>query len=115
MDPAIKRIGERLAAFDAWSAQRSFNSARLVQYCGKECSGGTDIALDEVASQIRGSLQEGFRVDWNLKGQQLVICVSESLDRPLEWTKIFKEESLIDIDSVLRDAGIPPRENEKKG
>jgi len=88
---------------------RSFTSVRLVQYCGGECVGGIDVAIDKAEDQIRGCLEEGYRADWGENGERLYLCVSESIDGPLDWTKVFREEHFSDIDAVLRKAGFEPR------
>jgi len=92
-------IEERLDAFRAWRVDHSFASARLVQYCGDECVGGIDIAIDEAENQVRGCLAEGFRVEWKEQSGRLHLCISESIDGPLDWTKIFGEADFSEIDT----------------
>ena len=67
-----------------------------------------DITVREAESQIAGCLSEGFRVDWNEKDRTLYLCVSESVDHPLDWEKAFAEQHLSDIDAALREADFNP-------
>lgn len=108
-----QHIEERLTAFREWNMGRSFTSVRLVQYCGDVCTGGIDVAINDAEDQIRGCLEEGYRAEWEEKSGRLYLCISESIDGPLDWTKVFGEEHFSDIDAVLQKAGFePPRKDD---
>ena len=109
-----QNIQDRVADFRVWRSGRLLLSARLVHYCGDECTGGVDLALEEAEGQIRSCLEEGFRADWDQNGQRLCICISESVEGPLDWQKVLQEQHLSDTGALLRRAGFEPgQENEK--
>lgn len=83
-------------------------SARVVRYAGPECIGGFDVAPGEIGAQIRDWVREGFRVEWSLKKCRIYVGVFESWDEPLEWEKVFAEESFVNIEAILREAGFDP-------
>jgi len=112
MNDIEQKIENRVAAFRTWRVGRSFKLTRVVQYCGHECVGGKDSTLEDSENEIRGCLGEGFRVDWEECDAILYLCVSESVDHPLDWQKIFRGEHLSDIiHSTLRQAGFDQPED----
>jgi len=94
-----------MQAFRSWSAENRFSSARLEQYCGPEHVGGFQLAGDEIEDQILGCLSEGFAVEWEIIDTELLICVIESWEEPLDWKKVSDRENFVDIDAILKKAG----------
>lgn len=87
------KLNAKLAAFQNWSENRSFQAARLVQYVSREPY-GIDVALDDVLRQIRGLVCEGMRVDWSEFQNCLYLRVWEFPNPEPEWPKVYAEEPL---------------------
>lgn len=114
MSEIRQQIELRIAEFREWRSTQELSVARLVQYCGVECIGGIDVGLDEAEQQIRGCLEEGFGADWHNDNGRLYICIYESLDETPDWMKVIAEKSLVDVEAILRAAGLDPKtENEQ--
>ena len=106
MDDAFRaKLQSKLAGFRAWSAGRTFAGSRLVHYCGVEMVGAQSLTLAEVEPRITGLVCEGFYVDWAEHLGRLYLRVWEYDGPEPEWSKVFAEESLVDIDESLRGLG----------
>jgi hypothetical protein len=105
MSPHQSTIEIQLAAFRSWAEGTKWNSGVLVQYTGPEYIGGLELRLENTESQIEGCLREGFRVEWRLFDGILFVCVIESWEENLDWTKIQRRENFVDINQLLKDAG----------
>ena len=98
------KIDAKLAAFHEWSSSHSFTSCRLVQYCGVERVGASDLLPAEVGHQIEGCLSEGFYVDWNESCGRLYLRIWEFGGPEPSWPSVFAEDHLANIDEILRMA-----------
>lgn len=99
------KLDAKLAAYRGWSSGRAFPSCRLVHYCGVDLVGSKSLALSEVESEIEGLVCEGFYVDWADHETRLYLRVWELGGPEPEWSKVFAEVPLADVDELLRQAG----------
>jgi len=84
----IWRINRGSVQFDAWAS--------------------IYLSIDKIAAEIEGCLREGFAVDWSELGNRVFIAVQEP-DCPFpSWEKVFAEEAIDDVDTILRDGGFDP-------
>jgi hypothetical protein len=91
MTPEFQQLlDRRLGDYRRWADGRSFSSARLVQYCGYDEPATLDIELSEVEDQITGLICEGYRVDWNIRGERMFLLVWESREEPPPWNEVFR-------------------------
>lgn len=81
------------------------DGVRLVQYCGVDLLGTSDVALEDLEAQVAGSMCEGLRVDWVCRNEFLYLRVFAG-DGPVpSWERVFAEEELANVRSILRAAG----------
>lgn len=91
----------KLNEFQAWLQSQHYDACRLVQYCGIECVGAIDVALDEVEIEIKGALREGYGVAWATNDRKLYLVVWEPDGLPWTWPQVFCEEHLDDLNKYL--------------
>lgn len=76
-----------------------------MHYAGLGQPNAIDVSINDVPAQIKGCLAEGFKVDWHEQDSRLYLCVQEP-DCPMPpWQTVIAEESIEDVDSILREAG----------
>lgn len=97
-------IDDKVSAFLVWVQATSVDSCRWVEYVGVKMIGAIDVPLDDVEKRMRNALCEGRRVDWNEQGGTMFLRIWDGDVEPT-WDKVFAEESLADIDEILRQAG----------
>lgn len=103
-------MNRTLSAYENWAKNRHITSCRLVQYVGLGQPGAIDVSVNDVLAQIKGCLAEGFQVDWHEQDSRLYLCVQEP-DCPMPpWHTVIAEESVEDVDSILREAGFDQNE-----
>ena len=96
---------EKLAEYEYWAASRQLSSGRLVHYCGIDSPSAIDVPLSQISNEIIGCLSEGFLVAWEQQGERVYLAIQEP-DCPMpSWEKVFAEESLIDVESLMYEAG----------
>jgi hypothetical protein len=106
MKPADLDVFSKLEELRAFMSSRPFNACRLVHYAGLGTPNAIDVELADIEAQVTGCLGEGFLVAWNTNANRLFLCVQEP-DCPLPaWDKVFREESVVDEDAILREAGL---------
>lgn len=97
---------ERLNAYRRFASEMPFAACRLVHYAGNNKPTAADVLPHEVEREILGCLAEGFYVDWHCVHEKLYVCVQEP-DCPIPpWESVIAEEALVDVDAILRQAGL---------
>jgi hypothetical protein len=99
------KLDAKLAEYRAWSTGRDLASCRLVHYCGVDLGGAKSLHATEVESEIEGLVCEGFYVDWAEHENRLYLRVWEFGGPEPEWSKVFAEVPLADVDELMRRAG----------
>ncbi|EON90401.1 hypothetical protein [Plesiomonas shigelloides] len=99
------KIEEHLHAFRLFSEDKIFSSCRLVHYIGVDRPNAIDIPIREVEREISGCLAEGFLIGWLYNKSRLFLWVQEPGFPIPPFEKVIEEEALVDIDSLLREAG----------
>ena len=89
-----KSLNVKLTQWSNWANENSFTKCRLVQYSGVELVGALDVPLDEIETQIKGLITEGFYVDWKPQGQIAYLRVYEYGGPEPDWKKTFAEKNL---------------------
>ena len=84
---------------------RSSQGVRLVQYCGVEMRGALDVPESEIEHQIEGLVAEGFCLKWINENGITYLKVWEPDGPEPDWSSVFKEDNLTDVQQILRDAG----------
>jgi hypothetical protein len=95
-------IDTQLDAFRIWCLDKSINTCRLVHFCGVDLLGATGISMTDIESKIIGLLCDGFYVSWAEKDGCLYLRVWEFGGPVPEWSLVFAELPLADIESVCR-------------
>jgi hypothetical protein len=83
----------------------SVRACRLVHYCGTDGPNSADVPLVEIEARVMGCIDEGFDVRWAMRAETLYVCVQEPTGPVPEWTKVFSEEPLEDVNAMLKEAG----------
>lgn len=78
---------------------------RVVQYAGAGKPNGFDLTLEEAEDEITGNLAQGRIVDWHVVNEVLYLCTQEPDCIIPPWDKVRAEEGMVDVDTLLRDAG----------
>lgn len=100
------RSNERINAYRRFASEATFVACRLVHYAGNNEPNSVDVSPNEVESEILDCLAEGFYVDWLCVHEKLYVCVQEP-DCPIPpWEKVIAEEALVDVDAILKQAGL---------
>jgi hypothetical protein len=99
-----EKCQKKLSEYRVWSKGRSFLACKLVQYVGVELAGVIDVSIDEVEPQIEGLLGEGFYVDWADHNNFIYLMVWEYSGPEPDWNKVFAEQSLVNVEALLRAA-----------
>jgi len=77
-----------------------------VQYTGTGKPNGFDLTPEQIENEISFSLAAGLIVDWLFEDSVFYLCTQEP-DCPVPpWDKVKAEEALIDVDALLRGAGL---------
>lgn len=100
------KLDAKLAEFRSWSLGRGLTSCRQVHYCGVDLVGVKSLPLLEVESEIQSLACEGFYVDWREFEDCLYLRVWEFGGPEPQWSKVFAEVPLADVDELLRQIGI---------
>jgi hypothetical protein len=79
---------------------------RLVQYTGAGKPNGFDLSPGQIEDEISFSLAAGLIVDWLFENSVLYLCTQEPDCHVPPWDKVKAEEALIEVDALLRDAGL---------
>lgn len=98
------KIDKKISEYRDWIREKNFSRCRLVQYCGVDLVGALDVPFNEVESQITGLLCEGYYVDWQVNNDCCYLRVWEFDGPEPEWTKVFAEVPLADVNEILRQA-----------
>lgn len=100
-------IDARLASLRQFlsACQLTLHGVRLVQYHGADFRGSIDVALENVEQHVTDSVGDGFRVDWICRNELLYLRVFEGEGAAPSWERVFAEEDLANVRSVLKDAG----------
>src|SRR4051794_40867247 len=98
-----EKLLAKLNAFREWSRTRSFEGCRLVQYCGVEKLRAIDVPDEGIEPRIEGLVCVGFFVDWAGHGGRLYLRVWEYDGPEPPWPKVFAEDHLQDMESLLED------------
>ncbi|NQV32428.1 MAG: hypothetical protein HQ515_07020 [Phycisphaeraceae bacterium] len=96
---------ERLQEFRTWCQGQEIEAATLVQYSGPEFVGEKAVGLDDLEQEAKGCIDEGFRVEWYKNQRTCLLCVIESWDERIDWGKVIRKESFVDVNAILRSAG----------
>ena len=100
------KLDTALAAYRAYAADRQTTSCRLVHYIGAGRPNVIDVAVGEIEGRIFGCLAEGFAIGWFAEGDRTYVWVQEP-DGPMpSRDKVVAEEALVDIDGLLKAAGL---------
>ena len=99
-----KTIDAQLDAFRVWCREKSINACRLVHYCGVDLLGAIGISMTDIESKIVGLLCDGLYVNWAENDGCLYLCVWEFGGPVPDWSSVFAELPLEDIESILRVA-----------
>jgi hypothetical protein len=83
----------------------TLQGARVVQYRGADFRGALDVAVADIENQVAGSVGDGFLVDWVCRNEVLYLRVAESAAPGPSWERVFAEDEMGDVRSILRDAG----------
>jgi hypothetical protein len=78
----------------------------LVQYAGAGKPNGLDISPAQVEHEISFALADGLMIDWLLEDSVLYVCTQEPGCPVPQWDKVRGEQALIDVDALLRQAGL---------
>jgi len=81
---------------------------RLVHYVGADRPYGLDVPPERIEHEIASGLAQGFVVDWLFERPMLWLCMQEPGCPLPPWEKVKAEEALVDVDALLRDAGLAP-------
>jgi len=102
-------LRERLDAFflelSLGKEHGSSQGVRLVQYCGVEMIGALDVPQSGIRHQIEGLVAEGFGLKWINENGVTYLAVWEPDGPEPDWSNVFKESNLTDVQRILRDAG----------
>jgi hypothetical protein len=89
-----------------WAKHHCLSDGRLVQYVGLGQPNAINLNVAEVCAQIEGCLNQGLQVRWEQRESRIYLAIQEP-DCPMPpWDKVFSEEAVSDIESILRQAGL---------
>jgi hypothetical protein len=91
--------------YDSWLKDNSFDTARLVHYCGVDSPNSIDIESNCVWENIQNCLEEGFFVDWGILDKKIFVLVQEPGCPIPSWEKVYAEQEIENVDEILRKAG----------
>jgi hypothetical protein len=91
------KLQAKITDYREWSGGQTFSGCRLVHYTGADLL-ALDLSLDEVEARIEGLVCEGFYVDWAEHQGRLFLRVWEFGDPEPDWSKVFAEQPLADVD-----------------
>lgn len=101
----LAKLEQKLTQYRDAGRSCSPKRCRLLQYTGADKPNGSDISPEHIEDEISFGLAEGLIVDWLCEDSVLYICTQEP-DCPLpSWDTVKAEEAMIDVDTLLRDAG----------
>ena len=102
----LAKLEQRLTEYRNMAITCPPERCRLVQYTGAGKPNGFDLSPEQIEGEISFSLAAGLTVDWFFENCVLYIRTQEP-DCPIPpWGKVKAEEALIDVDALLRDAGL---------
>jgi hypothetical protein len=99
------KLDAKMAEYRDWSEGHALPLCRLVQYVGVDLVGAKSLPLSEVESEIEGLVCEGFYVDLAEHENRLYLRVWEFGGPEPDWSKVFAEVPLADVDEIMRRAG----------
>lgn len=98
-------IETKLDEYARWCASRHLTSCRLVHYVGVDSPNAIDVPLSQVRNQIEGCLREGLMVAWGQRDSCVYLAIQEPGCPMPSWEKVWKEEALVDVEALVREAG----------
>ena len=102
----LARLEQALSRYRATVGECVPARCRLVHYAGASTPNGLDVPPERIEHEIASGLAEGFVVDWLFERPLLWLCMQEPGCPLPPWDMVKAEEALVDVDALLRDAGL---------
>lgn len=102
----LEKREQMLRAYRDAAGARHPARCRLVQYTGAGMPNARDVHPGQVEHEMAFALAEGLLVAWRFEGPVLYLCTQEPGCPIPPWSKAIAEEALVDVDALLRDAGL---------
>lgn len=83
----------------------NLQAARIVQFTGMDFLGTVEVPLAEVEGHVAASVRDGSAVDWVWRNEVLYLRALVPGGAVASWERVFAEQELADVKSILRDAG----------
>lgn len=87
------------------SCPPGLQGVRVVRYSGGGLLGALDVALPELEGKVSDAVREGCSVAWVWRNALLYLQVVQAGGPAPSWERVFAEQDLADVRSVLGQAG----------